>query len=348
LTVWALVLWSLVVVPQADSLAALWEAATRAPRDADVQNALGEALERLGALDAAVEAYRLAVAARPGFRRASNNLILALVKAGRGPEAVERARAEADAAPDDPERRFALGLAQSEQDAEAAIASFRRVLEIAPQHALARYNLALALKRVDRLADAIQELEKVIATRPRAEAHYTLGVIYMHRGELERAAAALRGAIAAEPAHADAYYTLGALLHGQRDHNGAAAALRRAIALRPDLAGAHYTLGRVLQATGDAGEAERRFAEAERLRQRGEREREARVWTAVGAARLSSGDAAAAIEDFRRAIAAFDAYAPAHYQLGLALLRTGSPEAARAAFARARELNPSLVPPTAR
>src|SRR5688572_10267767 len=58
------------------ALSLLWEAAGLAPRDADVQNRLGEALERIGALDAAVEAYRAAVAARPDFRKASNNLIL--------------------------------------------------------------------------------------------------------------------------------------------------------------------------------------------------------------------------------------------------------------------------------
>src|SRR5687767_12973003 len=78
----------------AGALALLWEAAGLAPGDADIQNRLGESLERVGALDAAIDAYRLAVAARPGFRSASNKLILALVKAGRAKEAVERARAE--------------------------------------------------------------------------------------------------------------------------------------------------------------------------------------------------------------------------------------------------------------
>ena len=52
---------------QPAALALLWEAAGLAPRDADVQNRLGEALERIGALDAAIEAYRRAVAARPDF-----------------------------------------------------------------------------------------------------------------------------------------------------------------------------------------------------------------------------------------------------------------------------------------
>jgi len=127
----------------AGALSLLWEAAGLAPHDPDIQNSLGEALERVGALDAAIDAYRIAVSARPSFRKASNNLILALVKAGRSKEAVERARAVVAAAPDDPDRQFRLGLAQSEQDVDDAIKSFRRVLEITPRHALARYNLAL-------------------------------------------------------------------------------------------------------------------------------------------------------------------------------------------------------------
>jgi tetratricopeptide (TPR) repeat protein len=329
----------------AGALALLWEAAGLAPGDADIQNRLGEALERVGALDAAVDAYRLAVAARPGFARASNNLILALVKAGRGTEAVERARAEVAAAPDDPDRHFTLGLAQSEPDVDAAIASFRRVLAIAPRHALARYNLALVLKRADRMSEAIDELQRVLDVEPRAEAHYTLGVIHLHRGDVDRAAAALRAAIAAQPDYADAHYTLGAVLQARRDWNGAAAALRRAIALRPDLAGAHYTLARVLQAAGDEAAAGRHFAEAERLRERARKEQEARVWTSVGTDRLDSGDAAGALEPFRRATAILDTYAPAHYQLGRALQQLGQADAARAAFARARALNPSLVAP---
>jgi tetratricopeptide (TPR) repeat protein len=329
----------------AGALALLWEAAGLAPGDADIQNRLGEALERVGALDAAVDAYRLAVAARPGFTSASNNLILALVKAGRAREAMERARAEVAAAPDDPARHFTLGLAQSEPDVDAAIASFRRVLALAPRHTLARYNLALVLKRADRMTEAIDELQKILDAEPRADAYYHLGVIYLHRGDVGRAAAALRAAIAAQPGYADAHYTLGAVLQARRDWTGAAAALRRAIALRPDLPGAHYTLARVLRAAGDETAAERHFTEAERLRDLARREQEARVWTAVGTKRLESNDADGAIDSFRRATAILETYAPAHYQLGRALQRLGQADAARAAFARAQALNPSLVAP---
>jgi superkiller protein 3 len=327
------------------ALSLLWEAAALAPHDADVQNRLGEALERMGALDAAGDAYRRALSERPVFPKAANNLILTLVKAGKGREALERARALVAAAPDDPNGHFTLGLAQADQDVAEAIESFRRALELAPRHALARYNLALVLKRADRAEEAVAELTRAIAIEPRAEAHYTLGVIYWQRGDLDRAASALRAAVAADPRSADAHYTLGAVLGARRDWAGAADALRRALALRPDLAGAHYTLARVLQSAGDEAAARRHFAEADRLRQQAQLEQEAGVWTTTGIQKLAAGDLIGAIDHFRRATSIFEPYAPAHYQMGLALQRLGQHDASRAAFARARQLNPSLVPP---
>ena len=329
----------------AGALALLWEAAGLAPRDAEIQNRLGEALDRIGALDAAVDAFRRALDARPAFRKAANNLILTLVKAGRGPEAVERARVFVAAAPEDPNALFTLGLAQSEQDVSGAIDTFLRIVALEPRHGLARSNLALVLKRADRPAEAIEQLHRVLETDQRPEAHYTLGVIYWQQGDAERAMKALGAAVAAEPRFADAHYTLGAVLHSRGDLAGAAAALRRALALRPDLTGAHDTLARVLRQAGDADAAATHFAEAGRLQRLTQLEQEARVRTAVGTRALEAGDAAAAVAHFRRATAIFDAYAPAHYQLGRALQRLGQREAARAAFAAARRLNPSLVPP---
>jgi tetratricopeptide (TPR) repeat protein len=327
------------------ALSLLWEAAGLAPRDADIQNRLGEALDRMGALDAAIDAYRRAVSERPDFRKAVNNLVLTLVKAGRGPEAVERARAFVAQGPEDPNRHFTLGLAQSEQDVDQAINSFRRALDLDARHTLARYNLALVLKRADRLPEAIATLQRALEIEPRAEAHYTLGVIYWQQGDLDRAAGALGAAVGAAPQYADAHYTLGAVLAAKGNMAGAAESLRRALALRPDLAGAHDTLARVLQRSGDDAAGRTHFAEAERLRRRAQFEQEANVLTALGTQKLEAGDLTGALEQFRRATAAFEEHAPAHYQMGRALQRLGQLEASGAAFARAAALNPRLVSP---
>jgi tetratricopeptide (TPR) repeat protein len=330
----------------AAALALLWEAAGLAPRDAEIQNRLGEALERIGALEAAIDAFGSALAARPDHRRASNNLILTLVKAGRGSEAVERARALVSAAPRDPDRHFTLGLALSDVDIEAAIDSFRRTLDLAPSHTLARYNLAMVLRRADRLDEAVRELHRAIDMEPRAEAYYTLGGIHFHTGDLVRARRALARAVAISPDYADAHHTLGVVHQAEGDWAGAARSLRRAIELRPGLWGAHNTLGLVLQRLGDDDGAARHLAEADRLRRQGQLEQEATVWTAVGIARLDAGELIEAVDAFRRATTILDTWAPAHYQMGRAFHLLGEADAARSAFERARQLNPSLVPLT--
>ena len=69
------------------------------------------------------------------------------------------------------------------------------------------------------------------------------------------------------------------------------------------------------------------------------------MWTAIGTRELDRGNLLEALDHFRRATTAFEAYAPAHYQMGRALQRLGEPDAARIAFERARQLNPSLVAP---
>ena len=325
------------------ALALLWQASGLAPRDADIQMALAGALERVGALDAAIEAWRAALVARPGERKASRGLVLALVAVGRSPEAVVLARAAAEAAPSDPDALCTLGLAQSELDVDAALATFRSALARAPDHTLSRYNLALLLKRLDRLDEAIAELMRVIAREPRPEAQYALGVAWWHRGDAARATAAFEATIALEPKHAEAYHKLGVVRAAEREWDGAAAALRRSLELRPDVPEVHLSLARVLSASGDEAAARAHLARAERLRHESEREHEARVWTSLGSARLEGGDPIAALDAFRRALAIRDTYAPAHFQMGRALERLGDAEAADGAYARARQLNPHLV-----
>ena len=263
-----------------------------------MQNRLGEALERIGALDAAVDAYRRALAERPAFRKASNNLILALVKAGKGPEAVEE---RAHSSRRLPGIRIATSRSASPNPNRTSRARSRHsgsCWSSIPATPSARYNLALVLRRADRLPEALAELDRALAIEPRAEAHYTMGIIYWHQGELDRAAAALRAAVATEPRYADAHDALGSVLKARQDWSGAAAALRRAIDLRPDLPAAHYALGLVLQLDGDEAGASSQLDEAERLRRRAELEREAVVWTSVGIRKVGSGDLRGALEQF--------------------------------------------------
>ena len=327
------------------ALTLLWEAAGLAPRDGDIQSALGSALERIGALDAAADAYRAAADAPTAPASAERNLVLVLVKAGRSPEAIARAKAGAKRAPADPDRWFTLGLAQSDVDVDAAIDSFHHVLTLDPRHGLAEYNLALVLARADRADAALDALHAAAALGPRPEISYTLGSIYWHQGDLDRAVKALTDATNARPDYADALLLLGTVLNARGDVKSSISPLQRAIGLRPDLPAPHIVLAQTLTRMGDPQGAQRESAEAERLRAVSENARTAGALTAAGVQQLDAGDAQAAAACFRRAIQAFDTFAPAHYHLGRALEMLGQHDEARKAFARAQALNPALVPP---
>jgi tetratricopeptide (TPR) repeat protein len=329
----------------AGALALLWEAAGLAPADGDIQNELGRALERIGALDAAAEAYRAAAGAPHAPPGADRSLVLALVKAGRSPEAIARARAGVDQSPGDADRWFTLGLAQSDVDVDGAIDSFHHALALDTRHGLAQYNLALVLYRADRVQPALDALHAALAIQPRPEIYYTLGSIYWHQGDLDRAVTALTEATTRSPDYAEALLALGTILEARGNVKDSTSALERAIRLHPDLPAPHIVLARALAAAGDEAGARRESTEAERLRMLSDNAQKAAALTAAGVQKLDSGDAAGAAQCFHQAIEAFEAFAPAHYQLGRALERLGRHDAARAEFARAQQLNPALVPP---
>ena len=121
--------------------------------------------------------------------------------------------------------------------------------------------------------------------------------------------------------------------------------MREAIRLEPDFAGAHTTLAGVLRQLGDtqgaAGEAKvgaRIVASTNNLQA-------AKVATNSGKRLLGAGDLEGPISQFRSAIHSEPDYAAAHYQLGLALQRSGKKDESEKEFLRAAELDPHLSVP---
>ena len=125
----------------------------------------------------------------------------------------------------------------------------------------------------------------------------------------------------------------------------AAAELREAIRLQPDFAGAHTTLAAVLRQLGDAAGAAEEAKAGARIAASTNSLQAATFATNSGKRLLSVGDVEGAIAQFRSAINSESTYAPAHFQLGLALSQRGEKDEAKKEFQRAEELDPNLKAP---
>jgi Flp pilus assembly protein TadD len=135
------------------------------------------------------------------------------------------------------------------------------------------------------------------------------------------------------------------VLKQKGDLQQAADALREAIRLQPDFAGAHTNLGAVLRQMGDTEGAAAESRAGMELLKHLSSEQAATFATNSGRRLLNAGDLDGAISQFRAAIQALPGYAPAHYELGVALQRKGNKEESNREFQKASELDPHLRAP---
>ena len=165
------------------------------------------------------------------------------------------------------------------------------------------------------------------------------------QGQFPEAVENLRAAIQAKPDYAEAYYTLGTVLNQQGQLQDSATALREAVRLQPDFAGAHTTLAAVLRKLGDTEAAAKEGHLGTQIGKERTSQQAATFATNSGRRLLNAGDLDGAIAQFRSAINSVPNFAPAHYQLGIALDRKGDKAEAAKEFQQATALDPRLQPP---
>ena len=115
--------------------------------------------------------------------------------------------------------------------------------------------------------------------------------------------------------------------------------------MQTELAGAHTTLAAVLRQMGDADGAAAEARVGAELAKR-KTDLQAAVFATNSGKRLrKAGDLEGAVSQFRSAINAAKDYAPAHFELGIALQQQGKKEEAQKEFDAAKALDPKLTPP---
>jgi uncharacterized protein (TIGR03032 family) len=97
-------------------------------------------------------------------------------------------------------------------DTAAALAAWERTLELRADYLPARFNRALALSRLERFAEAREQLERVLAEEAgHVEALNSLGFVHSRLGDASRARECFAQAVALRPEYADARRNLEAL-----------------------------------------------------------------------------------------------------------------------------------------
>ena len=171
----------------------------------------GRAMAREGKRDAAIAAYRAAIARDPEYAEAHNNLANLLRELG---------------------------------NAEDAAKHYETATRCKPDYALAHFNLACLRQTAGQLDAARDAYGKAIAANPDwAEPHYNLATIDREAGDAERAAAGFRRTVTLEPGHGGGWNNLGLVMRRLGRHAEALAAHARSMAADPDNPRARFNAG---------------------------------------------------------------------------------------------------------
>ena len=162
-----------------------------------------------------------------------------------------------------------------------AVEAYRKAVEMDPESTLLRYGLGYLYWKLYRYDDAERELLEVLRAAPKdPRASFTLGDLYLTRGDAQRALPLLEAAREGYPNEFDTRFALGRALLITGNTDGGIAELRAAVKLDETIADGHFHLGRALMKAGLQEEAKveldiakklhdkRRDAESERFRKK--------------------------------------------------------------------------------
>jgi Flp pilus assembly protein TadD len=197
-----------------DAVRALETAASAAPNDAAILNALGSAYLNSNRLDQAVATLSRAISIDTELPEIFVNLGAALSRKGDQTGAIAALRSAIRQRPGLAAAHNNLGsVLQALGDFEQAQFHFRTATRIEPDYAVAHYNYGRALAEHKNLAEAEIELAAALRIDPRlAEAAVILGRVLDQRGEAERAIEQFRRALAIRPDLRVAHFNLGLVL----------------------------------------------------------------------------------------------------------------------------------------
>ncbi len=147
-----------------------------------------------------------------------------------------------------------------------ALPWLQKAVELNPQSGKAHFELGVSLGETGDWAGSAAQLEVAVARAPDSDdLHYYLARAYEKLGRASDAERSFRETLKINPDHYRANLFLGRLLGMQNDPSSALPLLQKAVSLQPQSPDAHKFLANVYVELGQAENARREQAEAERL-----------------------------------------------------------------------------------
>lgn len=157
------------------------------------------------------------------------------------------------------------GAARTPEAAEA----YRKAVELLPDSTLIRYGLGYLYWKLYRYDDAERELLEVLRRDAKdARASFTLGDLYLTKGNAPRALPLLEQAAAAYQNEFETRFALGRALLLTGEAKRGIEELRAAVKLDDSIADGHFQLGRALMQTGSKEEGKRELQMARELNEK--------------------------------------------------------------------------------
>jgi tetratricopeptide (TPR) repeat protein len=234
-------------------------------------------------------------------------------------------------------QKLGVALAKLDRNVEA-VQQFEMALQLKPNEASIQNDLGNVLVKQGKTNDAISHFEQALEGDSALNAHTNLGFILFKQGQFAAAIGHYQAALRIEPTNALVHHNLANALAEQGKLGEAIYHFERALELNPNDAPAHYSLGNVLVEQGQIAAGIAHFERALSIQPR-----DAAAHTNLGVALEQQGRSAEAIAHYRTALEIEPNSALPHNNLGVALERQGKVAEAMLHYRRAIELQPDFA-----
>ena len=173
---------------------------------------------------------------------------------------------------------YELGVLYKENsDADNALKSFKKAIELNPRHSMALFELGILHEQKKDYDEAIKKYTESLRIKENSEAFQNLGACYLKKGMLKKAYKNLVKAVTLNPNRHTIYNSLGAVLERSGNYDSAVQMLKIAIKLNPKNTIGFYNLGIALDKKGSFGDALKAYEKAVELGHRNKDEIKKRI-----------------------------------------------------------------------